>query len=75
MARRIGNFFILLGIFLIFLFVYTDWLESAYFRYLFLGIVAMLIGMAFHTAAPKPPPPPESSRFRMFKRDKKDNPK
>lgn len=67
---RIGNFFLFVGGFLIFLFVYTDLTGSAYFGYLLAGAPCLLFGMLLRSARKAPPPPP-SSRFQMLKRQKK----
>ena len=72
MRRRLGNFLLIVGAFLIFLFVYSDWLQAPYYRYLLYGVITIVAGMILHGMAPKPAPPPDSGRFRMLKqRDKK----
>lgn len=70
MARRVGTFFFILGGFLILLFIYTDSLQSAYFRYLIFGVLSLLMGFALFVFSAKPGPPPESSRFRLLKRER-----
>lgn len=69
-SHRVGTFFILVGGFLIFLFLYSDTIHAPQYSYLLYGIIGCLIGMGLRITTPAPPPPPTTERFRLLKRKK-----
>jgi hypothetical protein len=64
--RKIGSFFIFMGVILIILFVLSDIAHAREFNYLLYGMIILLIGIFMVGTNPKPPV--ESNRFRMLKR-------
>jgi len=64
--RKIGTFFIFVGVILIILFVLSDVANAREFHYLLYGMIAFLIGIFMVGTNPKPPV--ESTRFRVLKR-------
>jgi hypothetical protein len=75
-SHRVGTFFILIGGFLIFLFLYSDTIHAPQYSYLLYGIIGCLIGMGLRVMAPAPPPsPPPTERFRILKRKKSESKK
>ncbi|HEX2980240.1 MAG TPA: hypothetical protein VHO48_08240 [Anaerolineaceae bacterium] len=72
---RIGTFFLLIGLGLVVLFIYSDVVKAPQYEFLLYGALGMLLGMALRGQANRPPPP-ESTRFRMLrKQSKKDHKK
>ena len=72
-AGRIGCFFILIGILLLFLFVTSDLAHVPQFTYLLTGVVVLLVGWLLWRngrAAPR-----ESGRFRILRRRSEDEEK
>jgi len=64
--RKVGTFFIFIGVALIVLFVLSDIAHAREFNYLLYGMVVLLIGIFVVGINPKPPV--ESNRFRVLKR-------
>lgn len=64
--RKIGSFFIFMGVILIILFVLSDIAHAREFNYLLYGMILLLIGIFMVGTNPKPPV--ESNRFRVLKR-------
>ncbi len=62
---RIGTFLILLGIFFSILFLASDFAKQTDFDWLFLGILAIAIGIVFRRRAPPPPP---AGRFALLRK-------
>jgi len=62
---RIGTFLNLLGVFFFILFLASDFANQPDFDWLFLGILALSIGIIFRRRAPPPPP---SERFTMVRK-------
>jgi hypothetical protein len=58
---RIGTFFLLIGMSLMVLFVASDIAKTTYFRYFFLGAIALLVGFVFKRMTFIPSKP--SNRF------------
>jgi len=67
MGPRIGTFFFIVGLGLVVLFVLSDMGDRAQFGFFVLGILGILVGVAFWWRAPSAPPPPPSGRFRVLK--------
>jgi hypothetical protein len=72
--RKVGGFFIGLGIFLLILFVISDSVRQPEFGLLAGGFGCIALGGFISATHPAPEPPP-SPRFRIIKRRKKDEPK
>jgi hypothetical protein len=66
LSRRIGNFFIILGGLLIFLFVFSDLAKTPKYNLLVMGALGVLFGLVLTWSNPPPPPQP-SERFRLLK--------
>jgi len=64
--RKVGSFFIFIGVALIVLFVLSDIAHAREFHYLLYGMIILLIGIFVIGINPKPPV--ESNRFRVLKR-------
>ena len=64
--RKVGTFFIFVGVVLIVLFVLSDIAHAREFHYLLYGMLVLLVGILFVGTHPKPPV--ESERFRLLKR-------
>jgi hypothetical protein len=64
--RRIGNFFIILGIFLIGLFLLSDIANTPNFNLLVFGGFSFLAGVVSKWTSPKEEPK-ENTRFRLIK--------
>ncbi len=62
---RVGTFFILLGIFFSLLFLASDFAKQPDFDWLFLGMLAVAIGIIFRRRAPPPPP---AGRFALIRK-------
>ncbi|MEA4906338.1 MAG: hypothetical protein GYA17_15475 [Chloroflexi bacterium] len=69
--RRIGTFFILLGVGLIGLFIFSDVADTPTCNLLLYGIGAILVGTFLLWTNPPPPPDP-TNRFRLLKKRKKE---
>ena len=67
MGPRVGTFFFIVGLGLIALFILSDMSDRPQFIYFLLGLVGILVGVAFWWKAPSGPPPPPSGRFRLLK--------
>ena len=74
--RKVGTFFIFVGVILIILFVLSDVAHAREFHYLLYGMIILLVGIFMVGTNPKPSV--ESNRFRVLKRksekDKKGRP-
>jgi hypothetical protein len=66
LINRIGTFFILLGIFLVVLFVLSDIAQAPTCNFLIIGGVSLSLGIFLWFKDPAPPGPP-TGRFRIFK--------
>lgn len=66
-TNRIGTFLMLIGVLLIFLFVFSDIAGQPAYLYFFLGGLSLVLGAVLWWSSPKPPPPP-SERFRSVKK-------
>ena len=64
--RKVGTFFIFIGVALIVLFVLSDIAHAREFNYLLYGMVILLVGIFMVGINPKPTV--ESNRFRVLKR-------
>jgi hypothetical protein len=64
--RKVGAFFIFIGVALIVLFVLSDIAHAREFNYLLYGMIILLVGIFVVGINPKPPV--ESNRFRVLKR-------
>ncbi|MFZ5821618.1 MAG: hypothetical protein ACOYYJ_17110 [Chloroflexota bacterium] len=62
---RIGTFLILLGIFFFILFLASDFARQPDFDWLFLGMLAVAVGIVFRRRAPPPPP---AGRFALLRK-------
>lgn len=62
---RIGTFLILLGVFFFILFLASDFARQPDFDWLFIGMLAVFIGIIFRRKAPAPPP---SGRFSLVRK-------
>jgi hypothetical protein len=75
-ANRIGLYLILLGVVLVFLFIFSDIAGKPSFGYFFIGILCGIIGGVLWWRSPSPPPSEPPARFRtvkkMMKKDKKE---
>ena len=74
LGRRFGVFFALLAIGLFILFVFSDIAGASQLDLLIWGAVAMIISGLLLVSFPKPPPPP-STRFRLLRQRKRQEPK
>jgi hypothetical protein len=75
LVNRVGTFFILLGLMLIVLFVYSDLVDAPVCSMLIYGGVSLALGVFLWFRNPAPPSQP-TGRFRIFKsRGKKDEKK
>jgi|GEM_PF-2076075 len=73
-VNRIGTFFILVGAFLVLLFIFSIQAgDGGRASYLFWGMGLFVLGSFLRWGRPKQPGTP-SNRFRIFKREKKDTP-
>lgn len=71
--RKVGTFFIFIGVILIALFVLSDVAHAREFHYLLYGMIILLVGIFVVGVNPKPPV--ESNRFRVLKRKSEDEKK
>ncbi len=75
-SNRIGTYLVLIGVVLIFMFIFSDVAGKPAFGYFFLGALSMVVGVALWWRSPAPPSEPPA-RFRtmrrLMKRDKKEN--
>ena len=62
-TNRIGTFLFMLGIVLIFLFIFSDVAGRPSFGYFFFGLLCLILG-GFLWWSPAPPPSEPSERFR-----------
>ena len=62
---RIGTFFILIGTFLLIMFLASDFAKQPNFDYFFLALTAIVTGWMMQR---KKAPPPPSGRFSYFKK-------
>ncbi|NPV56523.1 MAG: hypothetical protein HPY76_07620 [Anaerolineae bacterium] len=69
---RVGTFLILLGVLLIFLFVFSDLAGQVELKYLFYGAGGVFLGFLLRWVSPRPERP-SSDRFRILRarKDKK----
>jgi len=61
---RIGTFFLLIGLFLLLLFLGSGFSRQPSFLFLFLSLISLLIGFLFRRNAPRP----SSGRFDMIRK-------
>jgi len=66
MNSRLGTFFVLIGVMLLMLFVFSDLAKQPDFSLLFFGGILVVGGMLLNWRAPAPPRPP-SGRFRILR--------
>jgi hypothetical protein len=66
MINRVGNFFILIGLFLIGLFVLSDVAKAPTCGFFITGALSLGLGIFLWFKNPRPPSPP-SGRFRVLK--------
>ena len=66
MINRVGNFFILIGLFLIGLFVLSDVAKAPTCGFFIAGALFLGVGISLWIKSPRPPSPP-SGRFRVLK--------
>ncbi len=75
-ANRIGTYLLLLGVILMFLFIFSDVAGNAAFGYFFVSVLCLLIGGVLWWRSPSPPPSEPPARFRtvkkFLKKDKKE---
>jgi hypothetical protein len=70
-VNRVGSFFMIVGGFLVLLFMFSLQAgEGGRASYLLWGLGLFVLGVILWWRGPKPPPHP-SNRFRLFKREKK----
>lgn len=74
MTHRIGNFFIWVGVFLIFLFVLSEIGGATTCGFLIWGVPLLALGIYLWFRDPRPAPQ-ETGRFRILKRSEKKPPK
>lgn len=67
LAQRLGNFFILMGLLLLVLFVLSHTAQSPQIWYLLGSIGAIVFGYRLYRKAPQPPP---SERFSLIRRSR-----
>jgi len=60
LASRVGNFFILIGIGFLFMFLLTLMGRQFHFTYFIVAVISLLVGFRMRG---KPTPPPPSGRF------------
>jgi hypothetical protein len=65
LVPRIGNFFVILGIFALIFFLASDFADQPDFDWLFAGLVLWGLGFFFRRRAT---PPPASDRFSMIRK-------
>ncbi len=65
--RRMGQFLVLLGAFLVGLFIFSDISKLPEYGLLGGGVVLLVVGIVFIVGNPKPPPEP-NPRFKMLKK-------
>jgi hypothetical protein len=66
MSNRVGTFLILVGLFLVGLFAYSDMVKTPMCNLLIFGGVALGVGISLWFRSPAPPGQP-NSRFRILK--------
>lgn len=66
LISRIGTFFILIGVLVIFIFIASDMGEKTSFTYFFLGTILLSFGFILKRKTAAPPPP--SNRFIWLRR-------
>jgi hypothetical protein len=71
LSHRIGNFFILIGVLLIGLFVLSDLARAPVISFLLASAALIIVGGLLRFLVNPPPPPPPPERFRIFKRKEK----
>ncbi|MGC8856900.1 MAG: hypothetical protein ACP5QU_08880 [Anaerolineae bacterium] len=64
---RVGTFFILIGFYLLVLFIASDFAKMTDFDYLFLAVLAMGIGWVLQRRRPPPPPAGRFSSLRKLR--------
>jgi hypothetical protein len=77
-SNRIGTFIFLLGVVLVFLFIFSDIAGKPAFAYFFFGVLCLVGGVGLWWRSPSPPPSEPPARFRTVKKmmkkgDKKKN--
>lgn len=71
LVNRVGTFFILMGLFLIGLFIYSDIVDMPMCGLLVSGAVVLALGLFMWFRNPAPPPQP-TGRFRLLQKKSKD---
>jgi hypothetical protein len=67
-TNRIGTYLFMLGIVLIFLFIFSDIAGSPSFGFFFFGLLCLILGFVLWWKYPAPPPSEPSERFRLLKK-------
>ena len=75
-SNRIGTYIFLLGVVLVFLFIFSDVAGNPAFGYFFLGALCLIVGGVLWWRSPGSPPSEPPARFRtikkMMKKEKKE---
>ena len=67
-SSRFGTFFLVIGILLVFLFIFSDVAGQPTFAYFCGGVACVMLGVFLWWRSPPGPPPEPHGRFRTVKK-------